>query len=208
MRSGDCGRTPLAWLPSSAVDPIALRSELDLAAWDARALEGRSLALWLEPRPWTGYTLTHSDGRRVAWIEDPPSCEYAPQALTGNGALAMGREHVASRRYVVVDQASSAELVSIVPWRVRRGADLESAFGERLRLLAPLLAADWRVRDGSRAVVLRLSSQPREAARMWLEGGRHSALDLTMVVAIVYTVLTLDALTSLGASTGGAGGGG
>jgi hypothetical protein len=120
----------------------------------------------------------------------------------------MGREHLASRRYVVVDQASSAELVSIVPWRVRRGADLESAFGERLRLLAPLLAAEWRVRDGTRAVVLRLSSQPREAARLWLEGGRHSALDLTMVLAIVYTVLTLDALMSLGASTGGPSGGG
>jgi hypothetical protein len=56
--------------------------------------------------------------------------------------------------------------------------------------------------------VLRLSSQPREAARLWLEGGRYGALDLTMVLAIVYTVLTVDALTSLGASTGGAGGGG
>jgi hypothetical protein len=207
MRSGDCGRTPLAWLPSGAVDPIALRSELDLVAWDARALEGRSLALWLEPRPWTGYTLTHTDGRRFAWIENPPSCDYAPQAVTANGALAMGREHVASRRFVVVDQASSSELVSIVPWRVRRGAYVEPTFGERLRLLAPLLASDWRVRDGSRAVVLRLSSQPREVARMWLEGARYGALDLTMVLAIVYTVLTLDALLSLGSSTGGSGGG-
>jgi hypothetical protein len=44
------------------------RSELDLVAWDARALEGRSLALRLEPRPWTGYTLTHNDGRRFAWM--------------------------------------------------------------------------------------------------------------------------------------------
>jgi hypothetical protein len=208
MRSGDCGRTPRSWLASRAVDPIALRSELDLVTWDARALEGREVALRLEPRPWTGYTLIHEDGRRFAWIEDPRSCDYAPQAVTANGALAMGREHLASRRYVVVDQASSAELVSIVPWRVRRGADLESAFGERLRLLAPLLAAEWRVRDGTRAVVLRLSSQPREAARLWLEGGRHSALDLTMVLAIVYTVLTLDALMSLGASTGGPSGGG
>jgi hypothetical protein len=68
MRSGDCGRTPRGWLASRAVDPIALRSELDLVAWDARALEGRSLALRLEPRPWTGYTLTHNDGRRFAWM--------------------------------------------------------------------------------------------------------------------------------------------
>jgi hypothetical protein len=52
-----------------------------------------------------------------------------------------------------------------------------------------------------------LSSQPREAARLWLEGERHGALDLTIVLAIIYTVLTLDALMSLGASTGGAGAG-
>jgi hypothetical protein len=97
--------------------------------------------------------------------------------------------------------------VSIVPWRVRRGAYVEPTFGERLRLLAPLLASDWRVRDGSRAVVLRLSSQPREVARMWLEGARYGALDLTMVLAIVFTVLTLDALLSLCSSTGGSGGG-
>jgi hypothetical protein len=208
MRSGDCGRTPRGWLPSRAVDPIALRSELDLVAWDSRALEGRSLALQLEPRPWSGYTLTHDDGRRFAWIENPPSCSYAPQAVTASGALAMGREHLASRRFVVVDQASSAELVSIVPWRIRRGAYLQPTFGERLKLVAPLLASDWRVRDGTRSVVLRLSSQPREAARLWLEGGRYGALDLTMVLAIVYTVLTLDALMSLGATTGGSGGGG
>jgi hypothetical protein len=93
--------------------------------------------------------------------------------------------------------------VSIVPWRVRRGAYVEPTFGERLRLLA----SDWRVRDGSRAVVLRLSSQPSEVARMWLEGARYGALDLTMVLAIVFTVLTLDALLSLGSSTGGSGGG-
>jgi hypothetical protein len=129
MRSGDCGRRLRGWLASRAVDPIALRSELDLVAWDARALEGRELALRLEPRPWTGHTPTHENGRRFAWIEDPRSCDYAPQAVTASGALAMGSEHLASRRFVVVDQASRAELVSIVPWRVRRGADLEPAFG-------------------------------------------------------------------------------
>jgi hypothetical protein len=72
-------------------------------------------------------------------------------------------------------------------------------------LKAPLLAQDWRVRDESRSIVLRLSSQPREAARLWLEGGDHGALDLTMVLAIVYTVLTLDGLMA-STSTGGASG--
>ena len=207
MQSGDCGRRALGWLASRGVDPIALRCELDLVAWDARALEGRALALWLEPRPWTGYTLTHDDGRRFAWIEDPRSCDYAPEAVTASSVLAMGREHLASRRYVVLDRPSGAELVSIVPWRMRRGADLEPVFGERLRLKAPMLVEYWRVRDDRRSVVLRLSSQPKEAARLWLEGGRHGALVLTMVLAIIYTVLTLDALMSLGRSTGGPSGG-
>jgi hypothetical protein len=207
MRSRDCGRTPLGWLASGAVDPIALRSELELVAWDARALDGRELALWLEPRPRTGYTLAHTDGRRFAWIDDPRSCRYAPEAVTAASVLAMGREHLASRRYLVVDRPSGAQLVSIVPWRIRRGADLEPAFGERMRLKAPLVADEWRVRDESRGIVLRLSSQPREAARLWLEGGDHGALDLTMVLAIVYTVLTLDGLMLLSSSTGGASGG-
>lgn len=207
MRSGDCGRTPRGWLASRAVDPIALRSELDLVAWDARALEGRELALRLEPRPWTGYTLTHEDGRRFAWIEDPRSCDYAPEAVTAGSMLAMGREHLASRRYVVLDRPSGAELVSIVPWRMRRGADLEPVLGERLTLRAPMLVEDWRVRNESGTVLLRLSSQPREAVRLWLEGERHAALDLTIVLAIIYTMLTLDALMSLGASTGGPSGG-
>jgi hypothetical protein len=110
MRSGDCGRTPAGWLASRAVDPIALRSELDLLP----------------------------------------------------------------------------------------------VFGERLRRRAPMLVEDRRVREESGTVLLRLSSQPREA-RLWLEGERHTALDLTIVPAIIYTVLTLEALMSLGASTGGAG---
>jgi hypothetical protein len=207
MRSEDCGRRALGWLASRAVDPTALRSELDLVAWDPRALDGRVLALRLQPRPMGGYALTHVDGRRFAWIDDPRTCRYAPEAVTAGSVLAMGREHLASRRYVVLDRSSGAELVSILTWRMRRGADLQPAFGERLRLKAPMIGSHWRARDESKTVALRVSSQPSDAARLWLEGPQHAALDLTLVLAVVYTVLTLDALMALGASMDGGGGG-
>jgi hypothetical protein len=48
-----------------------------------------------------------------------------------------------------------------------------------------MLVEDWRVRDESGTVLLRLSSQPREAPRLLLEGEHYGALDLAIVLAII-----------------------
>jgi hypothetical protein len=186
----------------------ALREELGLVAWDAHALNAeRGLALRWDGRPEGGFVLQDDDGRRFAWLDDPARRRYAPDALTASMALAMGREQRASRRFVVLDRHSGAPLVTIVTWRLRRGASLEPALGAPRRLLAPFLRRDWRLRDESANTVLRVTSRTKDARRLRFSGDPYGGLDLVLLLAVAFHVLVADELAAL-ASVGDSGGGG
>jgi hypothetical protein len=189
------------------VDEQALREELGLADWDAHALAAnRELALRWDGGPQGGFVLQDDDGRRFAWLDDPARRHYAPEALTASTALAMGREHRAARRFVVLDRHSGAPQVAIVTWRLRRGATLEPAFGEPRRLHAPLLRRDWRLRDESANTVLRVTSRTKDVRRLRFSGDPYGGLDLVLLLAAAFHVLVADELAYF--AHAGAGGGG
>jgi hypothetical protein len=188
------------------VDAVALREELGLVDWDAHALAAeRGLALRRDVGSQGGYVLQDDGGRHFAWLDDPGRRRYAPEALTAATALVMGRAHRASRRFIVMDRDTRAQLVAIQTWPVRRGAIIEPAFGERLRLLSPLMRRDWRLRDESASTVLRVTSRNTDAWRLRFAGEPYAGLDLVLVLAVAFHVLVTDDLAFAGGSGGGGG---
>jgi hypothetical protein len=187
------------------VDPVTVRAELGLVGWDAGALES-GLTVRLAAQPVRGWVLHRDAGPPFAWLDEPARRGYAPEAVTAAGVLGLGRAGRAARQFVVIDRGSGATLVRMTPRRLFGGARLELPFGERLRLCAPVVRRDWRLRDHGRRTVFSLSSQTDSSERMRVVGDPRAGLDLPTVLAVVYAVLLSDELGGI-ARYAGAGGG-
>jgi len=173
------------------VDSGAQPRELALVAWEPHALAA-GLTLRRVAR---GHVLERASGPPFAWLDDLVRTNFAPQAATAAGTLAIGAERDAPGRFAVVDQRG-AQLVSIAPRRDWLEVDLEPASGGRLRLSTLVVERGWVARDEAHRTVMRIVSRAEATARLTLIGDFRASVELPTILAVAYAVLLSDELPS------------